>query len=118
MLWLSKISSQSFTATTPRNASTRENSWKPPIPSNRSGFRRGPLKYKKSIKAEGKAYIVLYACSLTRAIYVELLTTLSAQEFISSLKRFIARKGRPQKIFSDNGKTFVAAEKWSKTVQG
>ena len=75
----------------------------------------GPLKYKKSNKAEGKAYIVLYACSLTRAIYVELLATLSAQEFISSLKRFIARKGRPQKIFSDNGKTFVAAEKWLKT---
>jgi hypothetical protein len=73
------------------------------------------VKYKKSNKAEGKAYIVLYACSLTRAIYVELLATLSAQEFISSLKRFIARKGRPQKIFSDNGKTFVAAEKWLKT---
>ena len=77
----------------------------------------GPLKYKKSNKAEGKAYIVLYACSLTRAIYVELLATLSAQEFISSLKRFIARKGRPQKIFSDNGKTFVAADKWLKTGQ-
>jgi hypothetical protein len=77
----------------------------------------GPLKYKKSNKAEGKAYIVLYACSLTRAIYVELLPTLRAQEFLSSLKRFIARKGRPQKIFSDNGKTFVAAEKWLKTVQ-
>jgi hypothetical protein len=31
----------------------------------------GPLKYKKSNKAEGKAYIVFYACSLTRAIYVD-----------------------------------------------
>jgi hypothetical protein len=40
MLRLSKISSQSFTATTPRNASTRENSGKSPIPTNRSGLCR------------------------------------------------------------------------------
>jgi hypothetical protein len=46
----------------------------------------GPLKYKKSNKAEGKAYIVLYAHSLTRAIYVELLATLSAQVFTSTQK--------------------------------
>ena len=33
----------------------------------------GPLKYRKGKKNEGKAYIVLYACSLTRGIYLELL---------------------------------------------
>ena len=77
----------------------------------------GPLKYQKSTKTEGKAYIVLYACSLTRAIYIELLSSLHTQEFLQSLKRFIARRGRPEKIYSDNGTTFLAAVKWLRTVQ-
>ena len=77
----------------------------------------GPLRYRKTNKTEGKAYIVLYACSLTRGIYIELLTSLSTDEFIRSLKQFIARKGRPEKIYSDNGKTFVAASKWLNMVQ-
>eukprot|EP00794_Sanderia_malayensis_P005857 gene5857-biopygen4857 len=33
-----------------------------------------------------------------------------------SLKRFIARRGRPDKIYSDNGRTFVAGAKWVKKV--
>ena len=76
----------------------------------------GPIKYRTSKNREGKAYIVLYACSLTRALYLELTKTLETNEFISTLKRLIARKGRPEKIYSDNGKTFVAAEKWLRNV--
>ena len=70
-----------------------------------------PIKYHDS-KNKGKAYIVLYACSLSRALYLELTKTMETEEFITSLKRFIARKGRPVKIYSDNGRTFVAAAKW------
>ena len=32
----------------------------------------GPLRYRKKLKTEGKAYILLYACSLTSAVYVDL----------------------------------------------
>ncbi|KAK3739567.1 hypothetical protein QZH41_006377 [Actinostola sp. cb2023] len=32
------------------------------------------------------------------------------------MKRLIARRGRPSKVYSDNGKTFVAAAKWLKKV--
>ena len=32
----------------------------------------GPIKYRVSKNREGKAYFVLYACSLTRALYLEL----------------------------------------------
>ena len=63
----------------------------------------GPVKYRVSRNREGKAYIVLYACSLNRALYLELSKTMETEEFISTLKRFIARKGRPEKIYSDNG---------------
>jgi hypothetical protein len=38
-------------------------------------------------------------------------------EFIPILKRLIARKDRPEKIYSDNAKTFVAAAKWLKKSQ-
>ena len=76
----------------------------------------GPIKYRDSRNKEGKAYIVLYACSLSRALYLELTKTMETEEFISTLKRFIARKGRPVKIYSDNGRTFVAAAKWLRNV--
>ena len=63
-------------------------------------------------KDQKKSYILLYACSLTRGLYLELLPDLTTGECIRSLKRLIARRGRPQNIYSDNGKTFVAAAKW------
>ena len=34
----------------------------------------GPTVYKDFKKLEGKAYILLFACSLTRAVHLELLT--------------------------------------------
>ena len=36
---------------------------------------------------------------------------------LQSLERFIARRGRPRRIYSDNGATSKAAEKWLKRVQ-
>ena len=76
----------------------------------------GPIKYLKKSKREGKAYIILYACSLTRATYLELLPNQETSEFVRSLKRLIARRGRPQRIYSDNAKTFVAAAKWLRNI--
>ncbi len=77
----------------------------------------GPIKYVMKRKQEAKSYILLYACSLTRAVYLELLHSLETQEFIQSLKRLISRRGRPTKVYSDNAKTFEAAAKWLKTAQ-
>ena len=54
-----------------------------------------------------KVYIVLYACCQTPAVYLEILPNLSVGEFIRSMKRLIARRGRPEK-------TVVAAVKWLK----
>ena len=77
----------------------------------------GPLKYHIGrSKMEGKAYIALYSCSLTRAVCLDVTQSLETSEFIRSLKRFIARRGRLVKIYSDNGKTFVGTEKWPKQI--
>ena len=71
----------------------------------------GPLRYRKKPKTEGKAYILLYACSLTRAVYVDLVPNLETTGFIRSLKCFITPRGRPRRIYSDNAKTFVSGSK-------
>ena len=56
------------------------------------------------------------ASSLTRGLLLKVLPNLETSEFLRSLKRLIARRERPEKIYSDNGKTFVGAEKWLKQV--
>ena len=76
----------------------------------------GPIRYRRKKTQEGKSYLVLFACSLSRALHLELLLSLETAEFLGALKRFIARRGRPTKIYSDNGKTFVAAAKWLKKI--
>ena len=76
----------------------------------------GPLEYKVSQKKTGKAYVLLYTCSLTRAVHLELLPTLETQDFMKSFKAFVARRGRPKKIYSDNASTFVGAAKLLRTI--
>eukprot|EP00794_Sanderia_malayensis_P017227 gene17227-18948_t len=77
----------------------------------------GQLYYKKSGITTGKAYIVLFSCNLTRAAWLELLPDQSLERFLTILKRFIARRGRPKKIYSDNVSTFLAATKWVKGAE-
>ena len=72
----------------------------------------GPIIYKLKSKKEAKAYILIFTCSLSRAIHLELLTDQTVDGFIRSFKRFTARRGNPSKIYSDNAKTFKAAAKW------
>eukprot|EP00795_Rhopilema_esculentum_P004343 gene4343-20558_t len=69
----------------------------------------GPLAYKVRANTEGKAYILLFACSLTRAVYIDVVTDMTIDQFMVCLKEFIARRGHPNKIYTDNAKTFVAA---------
>lgn len=43
----------------------------------------------------------------TRAIHLEIVENLSATELINALRRFIARRGKPQLIISDNATNFA-----------
>ena len=67
--------------------------------------------------SEGKAYLALYTCSLIRTVYLDLLTSLETSKFITSLKGFIARHGRPRMLHTDNRSTFQATADWMKKVQ-
>ena len=77
----------------------------------------GPILYRSGKSGEGKAYVILYSCSLTRAVYLELLKDMTTEQFIQSFKRLVARKGKPEKVYSDNGKTFISAAKWVKRLK-
>lgn len=45
----------------------------------------------------------------TRAIHLELVSSLTTNDFLHTLKRFIGRRGCPKVILSDNGTTFHGA---------
>ena len=76
----------------------------------------GPIYHRKRSKKESKAYILLFPCSLSRAVHLELTPNLTINGFIKCFKRLIARRGRPKTVYSDNAKTFQAAAKWLKQV--
>jgi len=77
----------------------------------------GPIKYPVTQKTDGKCYLVLYACSLTRGVYLDLIPSLKPNKFLSSLKGFIARRGHPRVIYSDNGSAFKSAADWLNNVK-
>ena len=50
-------------------------------------------------------------CLTTRAVHLEMCQDQSADAFINTLRRFFTRRAQPDKIVSDNGTKFAAAEK-------
>ncbi|KFM59784.1 hypothetical protein X975_08509, partial [Stegodyphus mimosarum] len=67
----------------------------------------GPL----YVKGGEKVWIVLFTCAIYRAIHLELTSSLSTDTFLMSLRRFVARRGRPRIIYSDNGTNFRGAQR-------
>ena len=77
----------------------------------------GPIRYKQSKKSDRKAYLTFFTCSLSRAVHLEILPSLETDKFIACFKRFIARRGRPRVIYSDNGGTFIKTNKWLRQLR-
>ncbi|XP_055951492.1 uncharacterized protein LOC129987550 [Argiope bruennichi] len=65
----------------------------------------GPLYLKRG----DKSWIVIYTRALFRAVRLELVAFLSADSFLLSFQRFVARRGIPRIIYSDNGTNFRGA---------
>ena len=68
----------------------------------------GPLPYKEG-RSERKAWGLLFTCLSTRAIHVELVTSLDLSNFIMAFSRFVDLRGSVSSMYSDNGTTFKAA---------
>jgi len=56
-----------------------------------------------------KSYIALFICCSTKAIHLEAVSDLSAASFIAALRRFIGRRGCPQRLLCDNATNFQGA---------
>lgn len=58
-----------------------------------------------------KTYICVFVSLTVKAVHLELVSDLTAEAFIACLRRFVARRGRPEKIWSDHGSNFVGASR-------
>ena len=59
-------------------------------------------------KGEQKVWVVIFVCLVSRAVHVELITSLDTNAFRNSLQRFISIRGTPKLIRSDNGTNIVS----------
>ncbi|XP_050308277.1 uncharacterized protein LOC126744768 [Anthonomus grandis grandis] len=58
-----------------------------------------------------KCWVAVFVCMSTRAIHLELVLSLTSEDFLQAFTRFISKRGRPLEVFSDNGANFVRANK-------
>ncbi|XP_047986686.1 uncharacterized protein LOC125226671 [Leguminivora glycinivorella] len=65
----------------------------------------GPL-FVSTQTGKEKRWIALFTCLTVRAIHLELVKDLSAEECLLALRRFIAARNKPQRIYSDNATCF------------
>ncbi|XP_051161138.1 uncharacterized protein LOC127281463 [Leptopilina boulardi] len=56
-----------------------------------------------------KVYVAVFVCLVVKAIHLEVVSDLTTEGFLGALKRFVARRGKPSNIYSDNGKNFIGA---------
>ncbi len=83
----------------------------PPFTITGSDF-AGPFSLKKGHTRKPviiKAYLCIFVCFSTKATHPECVSDLSTEAFLAAFKRFIARRGLPREIFSDNGSNFKGA---------
>jgi hypothetical protein len=65
-----------------------------------------------------KFYILLITCATVRAVHLELVSSLNVQECVRGIRRFVARRGLPTVIYSDNAKTFVTSRDVLRNLYG
>ena len=56
-----------------------------------------------------KRYGCIFTCLRMRAVHIESVRDLSSDSFIQAVMRFVARRGAPIEIYSDNGSNFKGA---------
>ena len=60
-------------------------------------------------RSEVKVYGCLFVCMATKTFHLELVDDLTTDHFIMALKTFNERRGKPQRMYSDNETNFVGA---------
>jgi len=71
---------------------------------------------RSSFQWQQKGLNLFCTCLVTRAIHLGIVADLSIATLIWCLKHFVSRRGMPQKLLSDNEKTFKAAAKFLRVI--
>ncbi|XP_038113822.1 uncharacterized protein LOC119767919 [Culex quinquefasciatus] len=58
-----------------------------------------------------KCFVAVFVCLVTKAVHLELVANLTTEAFLAALKRFSARRGKPELIKCDNATNFVGASR-------
>jgi hypothetical protein len=75
----------------------------------------GPIFVRSGLRKITKSYICVFVCMVIRAIHLELLSSLSTDDFLAALSRFMSRRGQCRDLHSFNGTNFVGADRILKT---
>ncbi|XP_074655650.1 uncharacterized protein LOC141909164 [Tubulanus polymorphus] len=70
----------------------------------------GPFLVKRG-RVREKRYGCIFTCLASRSVHLEVCHSLDTDSFISGLRRFIARRGQPEKIRSGNGTNLVGGQR-------
>ena len=66
----------------------------------------GPVYVRTTEPPPRKSWVCLFVRSSTRAVHLELVNDMTTDEFIMCFRRFVARRGVPADVLSDNAKHF------------
>ncbi|XP_028042609.1 uncharacterized protein LOC114252313, partial [Bombyx mandarina] len=72
----------------------------------------GPFLIKSSTLRNAKlmkAYFCIFVCLSTKAVHLELVSSLSTEAFLAVMQRFVSRRGTPTLVRSDCGTNYVGA---------
>ena len=58
-----------------------------------------------------KSYVCVFVLMAVKAVHLELVSDLLTESFITCLRRFVARRGKPSSIWSDHGTNLVGANR-------
>lgn len=70
----------------------------------------------RSVKFE-KIYAAAFVCMVTKAVHLEVLSSLSTESFVATLDRFISRRDLLSIIFSDNATNIVGNKNLLKSIR-
>jgi hypothetical protein len=71
----------------------------------------GPMRVRDDAGDIVDVSVCLFTCLTVRAVHLELVEKQSTEYFLHAIRRFIARRGKPDTIVSDNAKSFKLADK-------
>ena len=78
----------------------------------------GPFTTKDGPRKTSKSYLAIFVCFATKAVHLEAVSALTKDACLAAIRRFIARRGKPNCIYSDNGTNFVGARNELAAMEG